>query len=254
MSLDNDASIAAFTTSATGQGGIINLNVDGNLLLSDNSDISALAESGANGGTINLDANLIIASPNENNDIIANSLQGNGGDINITSEALLGIEERDSIPENQTNDIDASSEFGFDGSISINTPDVDVTQGLTELPKNVVAPETISTQACSNGRRVGGASSFEIVGKGGVPPEPTAPIDSHNIYIGGKPVNNQTNAENRKQQQEETDKEVKTFRLADVVPARGMIIKENGDVILTAYPTPNITTGRTPTNRASCHG
>ncbi len=56
---------------------------------------------------------------------------------------------------------------------------------------------------------------------------------------------------NRSSKQEDTKEEVKTFQLDDIVPARGMIIKENGDVILTAYPTPN-TTGRTPSNRRSC--
>ena len=34
------------------------------------------------------------------------------------------------------------------------------------------------------------------------------------------------------------------------MPARGMIIKENGDVILTAYPTDNVQ--RTPHNSANC--
>ena len=37
----------------------------------------------------------------------------------------------------------------------------------------------------------------------------------------------------------------------EIVPARGAIILENGDVILTAYSTPNATP-RTPIDSANC--
>ena len=102
-----------------------------------------------------------------------------------------------------------------------------------------------------------------VTGKGGVPPEPTAPIDSHNIYIGGESV---TAQEIKDEEGEEVkgDREVlisafandvaeekeerkfvtiiersKPFTMDEIVPAMGAIVLENGNVLLTAYPTPN---------------
>jgi large exoprotein involved in heme utilization and adhesion len=68
---------------------VINLNLDGNLFLSNNSKISAITENGAEGGIININANSVVAFPNQNNDIIANAVQGNGGNINITTFQFL---------------------------------------------------------------------------------------------------------------------------------------------------------------------
>ena len=253
LTLVNEASISAATT--FGEGGNITLEINDSITLDNNSQISAAATGSANGGNININTNLILATPNQNSDIIASSEQGAGGRIMIDAEGIIGIEERPLNPA--TNDINASG--GVDGEVIINTPDVDVTQGVIELPTNIVEAETLGANACSGGEKTG-VSSFEITGKGGVPPEPTAPINSHNIYIGGKPVNTeaeevalvktQKHGYENQDKQENTKEEEKTFRLADIVPARGMIIKENGDVILTAYPTDHVQ--RTPHRSSNC--
>ncbi len=126
LKLENGASISAETTANTGTGGNINLNIDGTLQMRNNSLISGQATEGATGGNIDINSEFIVAFPNQNNDIIANARLGNGGNINITAEALFGIEER---PLNDiTNDINASSEFGLDGTISIFTPDINTHQ------------------------------------------------------------------------------------------------------------------------------
>ncbi len=52
-----------------------------------------------------------------------------GGNINIITEALFGIQERPLNP--LTNDLNASSEFGLDSEVSIVTPDINKIQ--TEL-------------------------------------------------------------------------------------------------------------------------
>ena len=115
----------------------ISLIIDGNLILQDNSLISAKATEEANGGNVEIDANFIVAFP-ENNDIIASAEKGKGGNINVTTNALLGIEDRLSTPLNQTNDIDASSEFGLNGSISIEVLEIKPAQGLTKLPSSII--------------------------------------------------------------------------------------------------------------------
>ena len=229
-----------------GTGGNITLQIADDISLQNNSTISAQALQDANGGNITIDAEFIIASLNQNNDIIANAEQGAGGSINITAEGVFGIQERPLNPF--TNDINASSDFGISGTVSINTPDTGALQEAIETPE-IVETETLGANACSGGGTKG-ASSFEIVGQGGVPPEPTEPFTADAIVIEGKssPIGR---GQSERLQSEETEEEVKTFRLADVVPARGMIIKENGDVILTAYPTPNVVQ-RTPQSSDNC--
>ncbi len=101
--------------------------------------------------------------------------------LNITIDALslFGIEER---PQNPfINDIDASSEFGLQGEISVNTPEVDPTPGLIELPAAVTdATDQISQNICEQGR----GSEFIITGKGGLPPNPHETLNSDEEQVG----------------------------------------------------------------------
>ena len=129
IQLENQGQIIAETV--FGEGGNIALIANDLLTLRNNSLISAQAQENANGGNINIDTNFIVAFLNQNNDIIASAERGNGGNINITAEALFGIEER---PLNDvTNDINASSEFGLDGTVSIFTPDINTLQTDRQL-------------------------------------------------------------------------------------------------------------------------
>ena len=72
------------------------------------------------------------------------------------------------------------------------------------------------------------------------PPKPTAPISSDTIYLEEEERADTRNTK-RKEQQEIVSllESSKPVTINDIIPARGVIILENGDVILTAYPTPN---------------
>lgn len=246
VTLDNKAEISAKT--AFGDRGNISFTLKDNLVMRNNSTISAEALENANGGNIDINAQFIIAFPSQNggNDIIASAQQGEGGKIKITAEALLGIEARKQT--SLTNDINASSEFNQDGSISIITPDVDVTRGLTELPKIIIESTTIVSNVCSRGET--SANNFTLKGKGGIFPELTAPLTSDAISIEGK-------YETSKLEQDKPQEFVTLIEpeiplvIDEIVPARGAILLENGDVILTAYPTTN-SAPRTPIGSANC--
>ena len=237
-----------------GNGGNIQLVVDDLLILSRNSSISSTAGlegSGGNGGNINIDANLILAFPNENNDIIANAFNGSGGNIHISAEGVLGLEQRSSNPPNNTNDIDASSEFGQSGNVTFNVPDTNNFQETAELSSNVVSAESVAEDACA----ATGQSGLVLKGKGGVPPAPNLPLSSAILLDNGKPItpnfsqlNNQQQAINNNTFQIQP---VKTS-VGDIYPARGVIVREDGTVTLTAYPTNNIAT-RTPENAVNCN-
>ncbi len=226
---------------AAGTGGNIKLEIDDTINLSNESLISAAATGIANGGNIDIDTNFIIASPNQNSDIIASAQEGVGGRISIDAEGVFGIQARPQ--SDRTNDIDASG--GVDGEVSINTPDVDVTRGLVETPQNIVEPEQTTAQACRSDRELAAKSGLTIKGKGGIPAEPTAPFIADSILING-----QTSTQN--QQVQHLDIKPIPTRIGNIMPARGVIKTEDGQIILTAYATDNIDT-RTPKGSANCN-
>ncbi len=225
VELDNNVSLAAKTFSETG--GNINLTVNENLTLNNNSSISTEANSFGNGGNINIDTKFLIAFPKGNNDIIASAEQGQGGSITINAESLFGIRERPLNP--QTNDINASSEFSLDGSVTINTPDINPAQGATELPIDVIVPEETSQQACEANREIAAKNVLNITGRGGIVPEPGLPLDSLNVTVNGQTNPNPTST---------IPQPIETSQ-GKIQPARGIKIKKDGGIVLTAYRTDN---------------
>ncbi len=213
---------------AIGDGGNIKLTLGDSLILRENSIISTQATNDGDGGNIDIDTDFIVAFPNEiagnGSDIITKAAEGNGGNINITAESLLGIEEGTATPGNGTNDIDASSDFGLDGSVSIFTPDTSVIQGVTELPNNIVEPSQTIAQACSNDRSTALANNFVIKGKGGIAPLITAPLSSEMITINGEIAANSSEGY------------AIPTSIGDITPARGVIKTPDGRIILTATP------------------
>ncbi len=234
LTLDESKILASITPSELIQGqsntgGNITINFKDILTLSNNSQITAQANQNANGGnvTINAPERLIIAFPNQNNDITANASQGRGGNINITAQSIFGLEERPLNPF--TNDINASSEFGLQGGISINTPDIDPISGLIELPQAVGdASDQISQNPCEQG--VG--SEFLVTGKGGLPPNVNESLNSESAQVGlieAVPSQQQTVGANNIRPNPST--------ISEAVPAQGWIFNDKGEVTLTAYST-----------------
>jgi len=250
LSLDNDATINAATQSGTG--GNITLQIAEDLNLRNNSSISARAFQAANGGNLSIDARFIVAFPSNGsgNDIVATADAGNGGRINLNSEQILNLQEQTAIDNdgqfinNGTNDIDASSQTGLAGNISINIFNPDVIEGIIELPVNIVAPEKTTPAACQSDLTSDKPSGLTVKGKGGVPPAPDLPLNSQTIMVNGKDVTTETN-----QAQYHEIKPIPTSH-GDILPAQGVVVTKDGRVILTAYRTD--TTARVPQSSANC--
>ena len=241
ITLDNDARIT--TATQAGDQGNITLTVAEDLILRDNSFISAQAFEDATGGNLNIDARFIIAFPNQNNDIISSAEQGDGGKIEITAEALFGIEERPLNP--LTNDINASSETGLPGEITIQQPTVDPVSGLLELTQEVVDPaQLIAQNVCTQTAD----SEFVDIGKGGLPPNPDDVLVEDNIQVGlVKPIT--TSGQEKKPLTTRT--KVKP-RITRKPPAQGWIFHENGIVELVAYNPHQVGEQRIWDNYRSC--
>jgi filamentous hemagglutinin family protein len=145
------------------------------LVMRQNSNISTAAglnSGGGSGGDIQIEAGFIVAAPAEDSNIAADAGEGDGGNIQITANGILGITER-AQPTAQS-DITASSESGVAGEIRINTPTLDPTQGLLELPTTIVDASQLIAQGCRAENRNIAATlgEFIITGRGGLPPNP----------------------------------------------------------------------------------
>ena len=247
LTLENNAAILAGTPQ--GQGGNINLDIEDNVTLQEESLISAVATNNANGGNIDIDANFVVAFPNQNSDIIASAEQGVGGNINIITEALLGIEER---PQNPlTNDIDASSAFGVSGNVSIITPDVEVFQGVVELPTNVTEADTVASNACSTGPQ-SETSSFVVQGKRGIAPRPDELLSTDLLLINGEAKTSSTPQTRTSSPLAATQIHSISTAMGEIILAQGAIVTEDGQVILTSEPQLNSSDPRTSNNSVNC--
>ncbi|NEO48952.1 MAG: S-layer family protein, partial [Moorea sp. SIO4A3] len=164
LTLNNKAELSAETAST--QGGNITLTIDELLFLRRNSKISTTAgtaQAGGDGGNITIKAPFILGIRQENSDITANAFEGNGGNINITTQGIIGLEFREKLTP--LSDITASSEFGVDGTVNINAPGIDPSQGLSELPTDVIdVSQLIEKNLCAAGELYGGSPALYPIG------------------------------------------------------------------------------------------
>jgi large exoprotein involved in heme utilization and adhesion len=250
LSLDNKSSLLASTP--IGTGGNIALDIAEVLSLKGNSLISAEATGDANGGNVNINAQFVVAFPNDGNgnDIIARAKDGVGGNVNIAAEQVFNLKEGEAIDGNGTNDIDISSAFGLAGQVNIRTFTDDVIQGASELPRNPVEPEQTVAQACSSQGIAEGGNSFTVTGKGGVPPLPTEPMSSEVILSEGTVEaegNLLTDSYNNSHQQPQGILTSQGY----IIPAQGIVKTEDGKVMLVGYSVNNINQ-RTPVQSPHC--
>ncbi|WP_088888872.1 two-partner secretion domain-containing protein [Leptolyngbya ohadii] len=173
----DDAIIA--TTGRTENGGNLTFR-DLNLLLLNNGGIitTATQVTGAegNGGNLSIDSDVIAADPDEDNDIAANAEGGRGGNINITTQGIFGIESRPERSTN-TNDINASSRLNVSGTVTINAPAVSPIAGTVNLPTDFSTPPL--AQSCQS---QGNGSRFVNTGRGGLPANPTDPLVAEALW------------------------------------------------------------------------
>jgi filamentous hemagglutinin family protein len=166
--------------SASGNGG--NINLTSNLLLlrrgGQITTNAGTAQLGGDGGNIGINSRFIVAIPKENSDITANAFTGTGGNVDITSRGVFGIEPR--TQRTNESDITASSELGVTGNINLNTPDNSgIQNSLADLPNNQIDTNTLIASSCIN-RTADQNNTFFIVGKGGIPIRPDdAPLPNY---------------------------------------------------------------------------
>ena len=241
--LDAGRLTALITTS--GNGGNIDLQVQDLILMRGGSLISAEARRTGNGGNIRIgnptNAPLIVASPAGNNDIIAKASQGQGGEINIFTQGIFGLAERNPITP-QTSDINASSEIGVNGTVEINSLNIDPSEGLVSLPAEIVdASQSIAT-GCGSGAVA--VNKFTITGRGGLPPTPREALASEQPLadLGTQIVQDRAVT---------TVPKVIAPAANQIVEAQGWLISNDGEVILTGSS--NVTSNNSWLSATNCY-
>ena len=235
--LNQQATISAEATSE--DGGNIQLHVDELISLRRNSSISAtagLASGAGDGGNITIETPFLIALPAENSDITANAFEGQGGNIHITAQNIVGLQPRPTLTP--LSDITASSEFGIDGTIVIESPDVEPEEGLVDLPANVVDVTRLIAQGCSPNTDYA-YSEFSLTGRGGVPTNPAGLLSSHTLLNDlGLPFD-QTTATSTLEAlgpsvDSPTDEDVRSTTQPPITEAKEWRITPQGQVVLTS--------------------
>jgi filamentous hemagglutinin family protein len=241
--LHNHAQLTA--SAAFGNGGNLYLNDVETLVLRRGSTVSTRAGVGdglGNGGNIFIDADFIVTGLLEDADIVAKATQGRGGNIEINTQGLYGIERRRAIARNGTNDIDASSEFGISGTTAINQLVVEAPPSwLTLAQQTLEATSSVSSQCDATGNR------FVVTARGGIPIRPSEGAESSASLVdlgeetgGIAPVQNaslaeRSLAENRKEIREEGEEEnQRSEHPVAWIEASGWRTNENHQVVLTA--------------------
>jgi large exoprotein involved in heme utilization and adhesion len=176
--LDTQSSITAETQS--GSQGNIEISAD-SLIMRRNSNITTNATGPATGGNINITTGVLAAL--ENSNINANSEQAQGGTVTIDAQAIFGTEFRESSTSNS--DITATgADSSLSGTVSINTPEIDPTSGLVELPTTLTDVAQQIDSSCRPGQQ---QSEFIVTGRGGLPPNPIEAISDEATWLDLRP-------------------------------------------------------------------
>jgi filamentous hemagglutinin family protein len=231
--LDKEGKISADTS---GGGGNINLYT-GNLILRRGSSISTNA-TGSNipGGNITIDTDNLVAVPKEDSDITAKAQESFGGRVIINAQGIFGTQFRPQ--ETPFSDITASSALGpqFNGVVQLNTPGIDPSRGLANLPTEVVDASNQIAQTCAAGGGEVGKNEFIITGRRGMPSNPYEMLSNEQALEDIRLPEGFSSRRNSNPDAAKavTSQSVTTNPKPPIVEAQGWVMNDKGQVVLTA--------------------
>jgi large exoprotein involved in heme utilization and adhesion len=231
--LDNQGKISADTS---GGGGNINLST-GNLILRRGSSISTDARGrDITGGNITIDTDNLVAVPKEDSDITAKATESFGGRVIVNAFGIFGTQFRPQ--DTPLSDITASSALGpqFNGVVQLNTPGIDHSRGLANLPAEVIDASNQIAQACGTRGAEAGKNEFIVTGRRGMPSNPHEPLSSDEPLEDIHPPAEFSSSRNSKPNARRivTPQSVTSNAKPPIVEAQGWMINDKGQVVLTA--------------------
>ena len=226
--LENQGTITA--AAAGGDKG--NITIDSqDIQMRRGSAITTNATGPSAGGNIIINTDTLVAL--ENSDITANALNNRGGNVSINAQGIFGTEFRPQLTPNS--DITATGAEGLNGVVQINTPDVDPSSGLVELPTTVVDVEGLVARNFCAAKQAG--SSFRVTGRGGLPTSPNDPLTDEVLAVEWSRPSSEVQARGVSRPPL-TDNGQRRNRV--IQQAQGWIVAADGTVMLTTEaPTAN---------------
>ncbi len=231
--LDNQGKITADTS---GGGGNINLST-GDLILRRGSSISTDARGrDITGGNITIDTDNLVAVPKEDSDITAKAQESFGGRVIVNAFGIFGTQFRPQ--DTPLSDITASSALGpqFNGVVQLNTPGIDPSRGLANLPTEVIDASNQIAQACGTRGAEAGKNEFIVTGRRGMPSNPHEPLSSDEPLEDIHPPSGFSSSRNSKPDAARivTPQSATSNAKPPIVEAQGWVINDKGQVVLTA--------------------
>ncbi|MBP5971979.1 filamentous hemagglutinin N-terminal domain-containing protein [Brasilonema sp. CT11] len=208
IKLDN----SSLNANTRGGKGNISVNSD-DLILRNNSKITANATGTADGGNISINTGNLVTQ--ENSDISASAESGLNGNVVVRAKSFF---------RSPDSDVTATSVLGPQLFIEY----VDPSQGLFELTETVIdAAQQVAQNPCVKGF----GSTFTITGRGGLPSDPNKILSSDNVRVDlVEPVPSRVSSTTATEKKASQQPPVKK-----IVPAQGWIYNEKGQVVLVAY-------------------
>lgn len=156
--LSQNASVTTEASHASG-GNILIQATDSIRLVNGQINTSVQGGPATSGGNIILDPAVVTL---QNSQVLAQAVQGQGGNINITAGTFLA--DPGSI-------VSASSQFGLSGTVTIQSPVSSLSNTLATLPQRPLQAQPLLRQRCA-AQLDGHLSSFVVAGRDALPNEP----------------------------------------------------------------------------------
>ncbi|MBE9017648.1 filamentous hemagglutinin N-terminal domain-containing protein [Chroococcidiopsidales cyanobacterium LEGE 13417] len=252
----NDIAVLEASNSGQGNGGDIELQGSKSVRLRNGSQISTSAGgTGQRGdaGNITITSPLVIANFQGNNDIFANAFDGEGGEIKINAQSIIGLRPRTSqelqpelqrlfgtatptteqlqafLGELADNDVAAISlnNPSLSGTVSFNAADIDPSHNIVELPAGLVDASGLVAAGCPSGAE----NRFAVTGRGGLPPAPGDKLSADALLTDWATLQT-PETQNRATAEQTTPETVNTTTTA-LVEATTWQFGSKGEIILT---------------------
>jgi large exoprotein involved in heme utilization and adhesion len=157
--MTNHSSVTTEADHASGGAIKISTTPNGTVQLTDSTISASVRDGTGGGGSVNIDPPFVILL---NSQILAQAVHGPGGNIFITTNFLLP--DANSV-------ISASSQFGVNGTVTIQSPNAPVSGQIQPLGKSPLLATSLLNQRCA--ALAGGEfSSFTVAGRDSLPSEP----------------------------------------------------------------------------------
>ncbi|VEP13140.1 putative Filamentous hemagglutinin [Hyella patelloides LEGE 07179] len=224
LNITNNSEISAATLQS--DGGNINLQIDYNLELRNQSDISASVGGNGNGGNIDIGTEFLITSPQDNSDITANAEFGQGGNISIEAAGIFGIALQDELTP--FSDITVSSNLGTDGTVTLINSDtqLDRTESDAQVELVKVTPN-LTPNYCYANRQ----NQYIQTGRGGVPLAAKSSLVSEHTWEDWRMIKTENSAELSPQNTASSENYIPS-----VNSIQGWMVNQQGEIVLTAEP------------------